>query len=315
MIYVTFKSDSKFKKIISSSKKYSLQEASSILEKLEEHSKNSQSIESVEYSILENQDLLFRDSYITQSGNQTDIILLIKEILDTVFRDYPQGEKDLLISKLENSINESICVNDEYKQCQIESEHKQEEEDRREQLKEELKQEEKYRKEQLKEEFKQEEEKINQYLESELKQEEEKINQYLKSKLKQEEEKINQYLESKIKQEEETINQYLEEKLKQEEEDRRKQLEEKLKQEEEDRKKQLEIKLKQEEEDRRKQLKLKLNKELKKDELLKKYIKTNERLKKSKYKNYNNGISIAKVFFMVCCIIIGLSLYKNLLKL
>ena len=61
MIYIKFTVDSRLKKIISSNKKYSLQEASSILEKLEEHTKNNKSIESVEYSILENQDLLFRD--------------------------------------------------------------------------------------------------------------------------------------------------------------------------------------------------------------------------------------------------------------
>ena len=40
MIYVKFTVDSKLKKIISSNKKYSLQEASLILEKLEEYSKN-----------------------------------------------------------------------------------------------------------------------------------------------------------------------------------------------------------------------------------------------------------------------------------
>ena len=78
MIYVKFKADSKLKKIISSNKKYSFKEASSVLEKLEEYSKNSNCIEEVEYSVLENQDLLFRDSYFTQNGNQTNLILLIK---------------------------------------------------------------------------------------------------------------------------------------------------------------------------------------------------------------------------------------------
>ena len=108
MIYIKFTVDSRLKKIISSNKKYSLQEASSILEKLEEHTKNNKSIESVEYSILENQDLLFRDRYITENGNQTDIILLVKETLDTVFRDYPQGEKDLLLNILDKAMNENI---------------------------------------------------------------------------------------------------------------------------------------------------------------------------------------------------------------
>ena len=122
MIYIKFTVDSRLKKIISSNKKYSLQEASSILEKLEEHTKNNKSIESVEYSILENQDLLFRDRYITKNGNQTDIILLVKETLDTVFRDYPQGEKDLLLNKLDKAMNENIDSSYEERQYGIESE-------------------------------------------------------------------------------------------------------------------------------------------------------------------------------------------------
>ena len=47
MIYIKFTVDSRLKKIIYSNKKYSLQESSSILEKLEEHTKNNKSIESV----------------------------------------------------------------------------------------------------------------------------------------------------------------------------------------------------------------------------------------------------------------------------
>ena len=141
MIYIKFTVDSRLKKIISSNKKYSLQEASSILEKLEEHTKNNKSIESVEYSILENQDLLFRDRYITKNGNQTDIILLVKETLDTVFRDYPQGEKDLLLNKLDKAMNENIDSSYEERQYGIESEFKQEEEERINQLELELKRE------------------------------------------------------------------------------------------------------------------------------------------------------------------------------
>ena len=44
MIYIKFTVDIRLKKIISSNKKYSLQEASYILEKLEEHTKNNKSI-------------------------------------------------------------------------------------------------------------------------------------------------------------------------------------------------------------------------------------------------------------------------------
>ena len=224
MIYIKFTVDSRLKKIISSNKKYSLQEASSILEKLEEHTKNNKSIESVEYSILENQDLLFRDRYITKNGNQTDIILLVKETLDTVFRDYPQGEKDLLLNKLDKAMNENIDSSYEERQYGIESEFKQEEEERRNQLELELKQE--------------------------------------------KEERRNQ-LELELKQEKETIN----------------------------------------------NMKNNLKKDLNKEKLLKKYIKKNEKLKKTMYKRNNIVFSISKIIFMICCIIIGLSLYKNLLKL
>ena len=58
-----------------------------------------------------------------------------------------------------------------------------------------------------------------------------------------------------------------------------------------------------------------LKKDLNKEKLLKKYIKKNEKLKKTMYKRNNIVFSISKIIFMICCIIIGLSLYKNLLKL
>ena len=217
MIYVKFTVDSKLKKIISSNKKYSLQEASLILEKLEEYSKNNKSIESVEYSILENQDLLFRDRYITKSGNQTDIILLIKETLDTVFRDFPQGEKDLLLNKLIKSMNKNIDSSYEERQNEIESEPKQEIEEQKKQLDIEFKQEIEERRNQLELELKQEiEEKRNQ-LELELKQEAEEKRKQLDIEFKQEiEEKKNQ-LELEFNQEKEKISQYLELELKQEE--------------------------------------------------------------------------------------------------
>ena len=239
MIYIKFTVDSRLKKIISSNKKYSLQEASSILEKLEEHTKNNKSIESVEYSILENQDLLFRDRYITKNGNQTDIILLVKETLDTVFRDYPQGEKDLLLNKLDKAMNENIDSSYEERQYGIESEFKQVEEERRNQL------------------------------ELELKKEKEEKRNHLESELKQEIEEKRKQLELELKQEKETIN----------------------------------------------NMKNNLKKDLNKEKLLKKYIKKNEKLKKTMYKRNNIVFSISKIIFMICCIIIGLSLYKNLLKL
>ena len=69
------------------------------------------------------------------------IILLVKETLDTVFRDYPQGEKDLLLNKLDKAMNENIDSSYEERQYGIESEFKQEEEERRNQLELELKQE------------------------------------------------------------------------------------------------------------------------------------------------------------------------------
>ena len=284
MIYIKFTVDSRLKKIISSNKKYSLQEASSILEKLEEHTKNNKSIESVEYSILENQDLLFRDRYITKNGNQTDIILLVKETLDTVFRDYPQGEKDLLLNKLDKAMNENIDSSYEERQYGIESEFKQEEEERRNQLELELKQEKEERRNQIELELKQEKEEKRNQLELELKQEEE--------------ERINQ----------------IELELKREKEEKRNHLESELKQEIEEKRKQLELELKQEKETIN-NMKNNLKKDLNKEKLLKKYIKKNEKLKKTMYKRNNIVFSISKIIFMICCIIIGLSLYKNLLKL
>ena len=310
MIYVKFTVESKLKKIISSNKKYSLQEASLILEKLEEYSKNNKSIESVEYSILENQDLLFRDRYITQSGNQTDIILLIKETLDTVFRDFPQGEKDLLLNKLVKSMNKNIDSSYEEIQNEVESEPKQEAQERRNQLDLEFKKEIEEKRNQLDLELKQEiEEKRNQ-LDLELKQEIEERRNKLDLELKQEiKEKRNQ-LDLELKQEAQERRNELDFELNQEIEEKRNQLDLEFKQEVAVKRKKLESELKHEKETI-KNMKNNLNKELNNKKLLKQYIKKNEKLKKTMYRKNNIRFSISKLIFMICCIIIGFSLYKK----
>ncbi|MEG0857384.1 MAG: hypothetical protein RSG52_12995, partial [Terrisporobacter sp.] len=112
------------------------------------------------------------------------------------------------------------------------------------------------------------------------------------------------------------------------------QLELKLKQEEEDRKQQAELKLKQEERIKREKQQAELKvleekkqvekakkefindikndfkKELNKDKLLKKYIKTNENLKKSRY-THNNKFSFVKACLIVCFLLIGYSFYNS----
>ncbi|MEG0857385.1 MAG: hypothetical protein RSG52_13000, partial [Terrisporobacter sp.] len=142
MIYVKFKIDKKLKKIISSNKRYSLKEASALLSKVEIHAKDNNYVGAIEYSILEKNNLLFRDSYSPQEGKPTNIILLVRETLKTVFKDSPQVEKDLLLEKLAKSITENTLEQEEDRKQQLELKLKQEEEDKKQQLELKLKQEE-----------------------------------------------------------------------------------------------------------------------------------------------------------------------------
>ncbi|SCJ53355.1 Uncharacterised protein [uncultured Clostridium sp.] len=110
-------------------------------------------------------------------------------------------------------------------------------------------------------------------------------------------------------------------KLQQEEEERKRLEELKLQQEEEERKRLEELKLLEEKKqverakkefinDIKKDFKKEFDKEFKKNKLLKKYIKTNENLKKARYIHHNR-FNFGKVCLIVCVIIIGYFLYNS----
>ena len=232
MIYVNFKVDKKLKKIISLNKKYSLQEASLLLSKVEIYAKDNNYRGVIEYSILEDNHLLFRDNYSVQEEKNTNIILLVRETLDTVFKDYPQEDKNFLLEKLAKSITENS------------SEQNEEERKRQEELK--------------------------------LQQEEEERKRLEELKLQQEEEERKRLEELKLLEE----------------------------------KKQVERAKKEFINDIKKDFKKEFDKEFKKNNLLKKYIKTNENLKKARYIHHNR-FNFGKVCLIVCVIIIGYFLYNS----
>ncbi|WP_278683048.1 hypothetical protein [Paraclostridium bifermentans] len=337
MIYVKFKLDRKLKKLISPNKKYSLQEASKLLSDLETHAKDNNYKGIIEYSILENNDLLFRDSYKAQEGKPTNIILLVRETLNTVFKDHPQSQKDSLLEKLAKSITDNASGYDLEKQHQLDLKLEQEEQEKKKQLELKLKQEEEERKKQLELKLKKEEEEKKKQLELKLKKEEEEKKKQLELKLKEQEAERKRQEELKLKEQEAERKRQEELKLKEQEAERKKQEELKLKEQEAERKKQEELKLKEQEEEKKEVARIKkeqrqaelkileekkqaerakkelineIKGELNKDKLLKKYIKTSKNLQKTRYMN-NSGFSISKACFIVCFLLISYSLCNS----
>uniref|UniRef100_UPI0022E7DA8B hypothetical protein n=1 Tax=Paraclostridium bifermentans TaxID=1490 RepID=UPI0022E7DA8B len=126
MIYVKFKLDRKLKKIISSNKNYSLQEASIALLKAQTYAKDNNYEGVIEYSILEDKNLLFRNNYSLQKEEHTNIILLVRDTLNTLFPDHPEIEKQLLLEKLSKSLAENMSANEVKHQREFEKELKEE---------------------------------------------------------------------------------------------------------------------------------------------------------------------------------------------
>ncbi|MDO7204240.1 hypothetical protein Q5M85_08920 [Paraclostridium bifermentans] len=126
MIYVKFKLDRKLKKIISSNKNYSLQEASIALLKAQTYAKDNNYEGVIEYSILEDKNLLFRNNYSLQKEEHTNIILLVRDTLNTLFPDHPEIEKQLLLEKLSKSLAENMSANEVKPQREFEKELKEE---------------------------------------------------------------------------------------------------------------------------------------------------------------------------------------------
>ncbi|MFS0882736.1 hypothetical protein AB3M95_22320, partial [Metabacillus niabensis] len=114
MIYVEFKVDKKLKGELSPKKKYTIKNASISLAKAEKFAEENNIKGKVEFSIFENNQLLFRDICLVGEGNSTNLILLVNQTLNTTFSDTPKSEKESLLNKLSLAMeNDEIEVVEE----------------------------------------------------------------------------------------------------------------------------------------------------------------------------------------------------------
>ncbi|MED1738196.1 hypothetical protein P4U97_01430, partial [Bacillus swezeyi] len=107
MIRATFKGGRKFRSIISPKQQYSLKLASSKMAELERFAEENNLVEELEIIIHENNSVLFRDKFSVGQGlANNNLLLLVSRTLNTTFKETPQEEKDALIEKLTNAMNE-----------------------------------------------------------------------------------------------------------------------------------------------------------------------------------------------------------------
>jgi hypothetical protein len=107
VIYVRFKVDKRWKKVLSPNKKYTLKNASISLLNAEEYATEQNVSGQVEFIIYEDESLLFRDICSVGKGEASNLILLVSRTLNTTFQDTPKEEKEALLYKL------SIAMNDD----------------------------------------------------------------------------------------------------------------------------------------------------------------------------------------------------------
>lgn len=108
MIFVNFKVDKKFKKLVSPKKNYSLKSASTSLAMIKEYADDNEIDGVVEFLIFEDENLLFRDNYSTSENVSSNLIYLVNKSLEIHFKDTPKQDKDILLEKLSFAMNDDI---------------------------------------------------------------------------------------------------------------------------------------------------------------------------------------------------------------
>lgn len=112
MIRATFKGGRKFRSIIPSRKQYSIRSASSKMAELERFAEERNLTDNIVLTIFENNSVLFRESFSVGEGMANNLLFLVSRTLDTTFKDSPQEEKDELLQKLSNAMEESPIEQD-----------------------------------------------------------------------------------------------------------------------------------------------------------------------------------------------------------
>ncbi|MES5398141.1 hypothetical protein ABU952_18765 [Bacillus amyloliquefaciens] len=107
MIRASFKGGRKFRSIIPSRKHYSISSASSKMAELEKFAEERNLTDNIVLTIFENNSVLFRESFSVGEGMANNLLFLVSRTLDTTFKDSPQEEKDELLQKLSNAMEES----------------------------------------------------------------------------------------------------------------------------------------------------------------------------------------------------------------
>lgn len=104
MIVVLFQSKGKWKKKLDPKKLYTVKEASRMLAETEAYAEEHQLKGTVEYSILNDEELLFRDEYQLGMGQSTNFLFLVRNALHTTFKNEPENEKTRLLELLTESV-------------------------------------------------------------------------------------------------------------------------------------------------------------------------------------------------------------------
>ncbi|WP_217493085.1 hypothetical protein, partial [Bacillus amyloliquefaciens] len=112
MIRATFKGGRKFRSIIPSRKQYSISSASSKMAELERFAEERNLTDNIVLTIFENNSVLFRESFSVGEGMANNLLFLVSRTLDTTFKDSPQEEKDELLQKLSNAMEDSPIEQD-----------------------------------------------------------------------------------------------------------------------------------------------------------------------------------------------------------
>lgn len=104
-MYALLTVSKRLKKWVPSAKKrYSMKEATVLLSELDRKVEEEQLTESVVLSLYNKKELLFKDEYVLGNKRARNLLLMVKETLDTTFSTKPETEKKELMSLIQHEL-------------------------------------------------------------------------------------------------------------------------------------------------------------------------------------------------------------------